>query len=243
MLLNQDRPDFEDALLHANYLEELNSLQVELVQLQNWVIEKNQRVLIIIEGGEFAGKGLLIRTFTEKINPRSSRIVALPKPHESEKFKWYFRRYVHQLPHPGEMVFFDRSWYNRAVVEPVNGFCTKKQYERFMHDVIHFENMLYNDGIIIFKIFLAITKSTQKKRIDDLLKNPLRRWELSEVDRNAQTNWEKYEYFQKLMFDTTSTSEFPWKIIDSNNIKEAQIEAIKYILKKMPGRVKDRVPK
>ena len=236
-LLTQDIPDFEDALKQVKYLDALKNLQIELIQLQRWVITKEKRLVVIFEGGEFSGKGSTIQAFREKINPRSSRVVALPKPTRIDLQQWYFKRYVMQLPKPGEMVFFDRSWYNRAVVEPVNGFCTKKQYKQFMRDVNAFENMLNNDGVIIKKIFLSISKTTQAKRLKDIQNNPLRRWELSPIDLNAQKNWNNYIEYQERMFENSKNGKLPWSIIDSNDIRQAHLDAIKNVLDYVPGRI------
>ena len=233
-MLSTNNSDFEMALRKVDYLSKLRELQIELIKLQNWVVEKNKRILIIFEGGEFSGKGSTINAMMQTLNPRSARLVALPKPTKIEKGQWYFQRYIMQLPKPGEMTFFDRSWYNRAVVEPVNGFCTKKQYKQFMNVVNHFESMIYNDGIIIRKIFLSIKKSEQKKRIAGIKNNLLRRWELSKVDLNAQTNWEKYKTYQQEMFKKTDTEAVPWKIVDSNDTYKSHIESIKYILSSIP---------
>jgi polyphosphate kinase 2 (PPK2 family) len=155
-LLKNGSPDVQSAINRLRYNTELRSLQVDLIKLQNRIVDKGERLLVIFEGGEFAGKGSAIKAFVDFLNPRSARTVALPKPTKAEEGQWYFQRYVMQLPKPGEMVFFDRSWYNRAVVEPVNGFCTNNEYQRFMSEVNHFENMLSNDGISIIKIFLQI---------------------------------------------------------------------------------------
>ena len=152
-LLSQEKTDVDGAILMRRHDQKLKNLQAQLIQLQNRVIEQRKRVVVIFEGGEFAGKGAVIRAFTEHLNPRSYRAVALPKPTSTEKEQWYFRRYISKLPLPGEIAFFDRSWYNRAVVEPVNGFCTMDQHKKFMSEVIDFERMLCSDGVILIKIF------------------------------------------------------------------------------------------
>ena len=171
-LLDSDPPNLEKALRKLKFKRNLNDLQVDLIQLQNWVVENQKRLLLIFEGTEFAGKGGMIRSIVEHLNPRSVRVGALPKPSEREAGQWYFQRYVNQLPERGEIVLFDRSWYNRAIVEPINGFCSRKQYNRFMSEVNHFENMLHNDGIRLFKIFISITKKTQARRIPMIRENP-----------------------------------------------------------------------
>ncbi len=160
------------------YTEELRLLQIELVKLQRWISKENKRVVVIFEGRDAAGKGGNIRRFTEHLNPRSSRLVALNKPTDIEKGQWYFQRYIKELPNPGEIVFFDRSWYNRAVVEPVMDFCTQKQYKDFLVQVPEFEHMMYEDGVIIIKFWLSITKDEQLKRFEERKENPLKRWEV-----------------------------------------------------------------
>lgn len=233
-LLASDRPNPEAVLQQLKYDSKLKKLQIELVKLQNWVVEHNQRVMVILEGGEFSGKGMTIKAFTEHLNPRSSRVVALPKPNNIEAGQWYFQRYIIQLPRPGEIVFFDRSWYNRAMVEPVNGFCTTKEYEQFMSEVNHFERMIHNDGLILIKLFLSITKSVQAQRIQMVKKNPLRRWELTKVDLNAQKLWDKYQAYEQAIFKQTSTKKVPWKIVDANNPHLAHLTAISHVLSVVP---------
>lgn len=233
-LLSEDAPDYHGVLHRLKYERVLSHLQIDLLKMQNWVVEKDQRILIIFEGGEFAGKGGAIRAFTEHLNPRSQRTVALPKPTQVEAGQWYFQRYVLQLPRPGELVFFDRSWYNRAMVEPVNKFCTKKEYEQFMSEVNLFESMLDNDGIILIKLYFMISKDVQARRINKVRKNPLRRWELTEVDENAQKLWGTYKKYETAMFDQTNTASVPWKIIDSDKLQEAYLEAIRHVLSTVP---------
>ncbi len=233
-LLIDEHPDFSLALKKLKFKKDLRNLQTDLIKMQNWVVEKNQRVLIIFEGGEFAGKGTAIRSFLEHINPRNYRLVALPKPTKTEAGQWYFQRYVNQLPIPGEIVFFDRSWYNRALVEPVNGFCTKKQYKQFMSEVNHFENMIHNDGIIFIKLYFSISKEEQGRRIELVRQNPLRRWELTKVDENAQKNWDKFISYEKEMFKQTHSKNIPWHVIDGNDKYQAQLDAIQKVLKIIP---------
>ena len=164
-LLMAKNPDFKGVAGQLLYERKLVKLQAELIKAQNWVVENEERVIVIVEGREFAGKGDAIRAFTDHLNPRSMRVVALQKPTAREKGQWYFKRYIQQLPERGEIAFFDRSWYNRAIVEPVNGFCTQDEYERFMNEVNHFEEMLIGDGIRLMKFYLSISKEEQKKRI------------------------------------------------------------------------------
>ncbi len=212
------------------YEHELTLLQSELVNLQRWVSKRRMRVAIIFEGRDAAGKGGSIKRFAEHLNPRSMRIVALNKPTDVERGQWYFRRYIKELPNPGEIVFFDRSWYNRAVVEPVMGFCTKKQYEKFMVQVTEFEHMLYEDGIIIIKFWFSISKDEQKKRFESRLQNPLKIWKFSPVDMKGQLMWDKYTYYKEQMFSRTHTTFSPWMIVKTNDKKTARLESIRHVL-------------
>ncbi len=214
------------------YEEELRCLQIELVKLQQWIAKNNKRVAVIFEGRDAAGKGGNIRRFMEHLNPRSSRLVALNKPTEVETGQWYFQRYIKELPNPGEIVFFDRSWYNRAVVEPVMGFCTESQYRKFLLQVPEFEHMLYEDGITIIKFWLSITKKEQQKRFDSRMGNPLKHWKFSPVDKKGQELWDKYTYYKGEMFTQTHTTYCPWTIIKTNSKKNARLEAIRYVLSK-----------
>lgn len=217
-------------LKDLRYEEELRLLQTELVNLQNWVVKKKMRVAIIFEGRDAAGKGGSIKRFVEHLNPRTIGVVALAKPTEVEKGQWYFRRYIKQLPNPGEIVFFDRSWYNRAVVEPVMGFCNDKQYKEFMVQVPEFEHMLYEDGVKIIKFWFSITKEEQQKRFDSRLKNPLKIWKFSPVDKMGQTLWDKYTHYKEDMFSKTHTPFSPWIIVKTNDKRTARLESMRYVL-------------
>src|ERR1043165_5814642 len=174
------------------YEAELERLQIEMVKMQRWVQEKKKRVAILFEGRDAAGKGGTILRFTEHLSPRALRVIALPKPTDEETGQWYFQRYMKHLPNRGEVVFFDRSWYNRAVVEPVNGFCTEDQYDRFMRQVPEFEHMLFEDGITVIKFWFSISKKEQLKRFEGRMENPLRQWKLSPIDARAQELWDAY---------------------------------------------------
>lgn len=229
-LAHQKNIDINKILAQIRYEEELRFLQAELVNLQNWIAKKKLRVAVIFEGRDAAGKGGSIKRFTEHLNPRSMRIVALTKPTEIEKGQWYFRRYIKELPNPGEIVFFDRSWYNRAVVEPVMGFCNNKQYKKFMVQVPEFEHMLYEDGIIVIKFWFSISKEEQKKRFDARLKNPLKVWKFSPVDMEGQKLWNKYSHYKEQMFSKTHTTFSPWVIVKTNNKKTARLESMRYVL-------------
>jgi len=222
------------------YEEELRFLQIELVKLQQWISKHNKSVAIIFEGRDAAGKGGNIRRFTEHLNPRSSRLVALTKPTEVEKGQWYFRRYIKELPNPGEMVFFDRSWYNRAVVEPVMGFCSNAQYDKFMVQVPEFEHMLYEDGLILIKFWISISKDEQLRRFNARLETPLKRWKFSPVDKMGQELWDRYTYFKEQMFSKTHTSYSPWVIVQGKDKKIARLECIRYVLSQFEYEGKDK---
>jgi len=229
-LLEKDHPSIKKVLKDLKYEEELEALQVELVKLQHWVKEQNKRVCIIFEGRDAAGKGGSIQRFTDNLPPRDIQIVALPKPTEIEQGQWYFQRYTQHLPNPGEIVFFDRSWYNRAVVEPVMGFCTEVQYKRFMRQVPEFEHMLYEDGIILIKFWFDITKEEQQERFADRRKSLLKQWKISPVDEKAQTLWNAYTEYKDKMMLGTHTSYSPWIIVEANSKKKARLESIRYVL-------------
>jgi len=212
------------------YEAELLMLQTELVNLQKWIAKKNMRVAVIFEGRDAAGKGGSIKRFKEHLNPRTSRVVALTKPTKVEKGQWYFRRYIKELPNPGEIVFFDRSWYNRAVVEPVMGFCTKKQYEKFITQVPEFEHLLYEDNLKVIKFWFSISKEEQKSRFDARLNNPLKRWKFSPVDMKGQELWDRYTHYKEQMFSKTHTNFSPWIIVKTNDKKQARLESMRYVL-------------
>lgn len=220
----------DKTLYKLKYEAELRELQSEFVNLQKWIAEKKMRVAIIFEGRDAAGKGGSIKRFKEHLNPRTSRVVALTKPTEVEKGQWYFRRYIKVLPNPGEIVFFDRSWYNRAVVEPVMDFCSKKQYEKFMTQVPEFEHLLYEDNLKIIKFWFSISKEEQKKRFDARLSNPLKRWKFSPVDMKGQELWDDYTHYKEQMFSRTHTNFSPWIIVKTNDKKEARLESMRYVL-------------
>lgn len=225
-----DKDTLDQVIEKVNYERELVKLQAELVDLQQWVAKHKKRVCIIFEGRDASGKGGSIRRFAEHLNPRSMRIVALTKPTDVEKGQWYFRRYIKALPNPGEIVLFDRSWYNRAVVEPVMGFCNDEEYNKFMVQVPEFEHMLYEDGVEIIKFWFSISKDEQVKRFDARLKNPLKRWKFSEVDKEGQRLWDKYTFYKEQMFSKTHTTFSPWIIVKTNEKREARLESIRHVL-------------
>lgn len=220
----------EKVWIKLHYLQDLQFLQMELVKLQQWISKNKRRVAIIFEGRDAAGKGGSIRRFTEHLNPRSMRLVALNKPTEVERGQWYFTRYIKQLPNPGEIVFFDRSWYNRAVVEPVMGFCTESQYKQFMMQVPEFENMLREDGVDIIKFWFSITQEEQKRRFEARKETPLKRWKFSPVDEKGQELWERYTYYRERMLNKTHTTHNPWIIIRTDVKRQARLESIRYVL-------------
>ena len=202
--------------------------------MQTWAINNDERIIVVFQGRDAAGKGGAIRRVTERINPRHMRIVALPKPSKDERSQWYFQRYVEQFPKAGEMVFFDRSWYNRAVVEPVNGFCTPKEYEIFMNQVNDFERMILESGIHLVKIYMSISKKEQAKRFADIKSDPLKQWKMTKLDEKAQALWDQYTDYKKAMFEKTHTKISPWKIIRANRKTEARVNVINHILKSIP---------
>ncbi len=221
---------FENALNTLSYEKELVQLQIELVKLQHWIKENKKRVAIIFEGRDASGKGGTIRRFIEHLNPRSMRVVALAKPTEVEKGQWYFTRYIKELPNPGEIVFFDRSWYNRAVVEPVMGFCTKEQYQEFMRQVPEFEHMLFEDGVTIIKFWFSVSQKEQKKRFESRKTTFVKQWKISPVDERATEMWDKYTFYKEAMLSRTHTTYSPWVIVRSNNKKRARLESMRYVL-------------
>jgi len=229
-LLKDKKAPFQKIESTLVYENELRDLQIELVKLQRWIAKENKRVAVIFEGRDAAGKGGNIRRFMEHLNPRSSRLVALNKPTNVEKGQWYFQRYIKELPNPGEIVFFDRSWYNRAVVEPVMGFCEKNQYKEFMTQVPEFEHMLYEDGLIIIKFWLSISKDEQLKRFEARKQTPLKRWKFSPVDQKGQVLWDSYTHYKEEMFSKSHTTYSPWMIVKTNNKKVARLESIRHVL-------------
>jgi polyphosphate kinase 2 len=233
-LLSKDPLNLERGIRYVDYQKKLEKLQTELIKLQTWSIQKNERIIVIFEGRDAAGKGGAIRRVTERINPRYMRIVALPKPTEDEQSQWYFQRYVERFPKAGEMVLFDRSWYNRAVVEPVNGFCTKEEYDVFMNQVNDFERMILESGIHLVKIYMSISKKEQAKRFDDIKKDPLKQWKMTKVDEQAQELWNDYTEYKRAMFSKTNSDTSPWKVIRANRKTEARIDVINHILKSIP---------
>lgn len=239
-LIKEKNINIEKVQRKIFYEEELRKLQMELVKFQQWVSKSNKRVAIIFEGRDAAGKGGNIRRFMEHLNPRSVRLVALTKPTEVERGQWYFRRYIKELPNAGEIVFFDRSWYNRAVVEPVMGFCNETQYENFMVQVPEFEHMLYEEGQNLIKFWFSISKEEQLRRFQSRIKTPLKRWKFSPVDQKGQEYWDNYTHYKEQMFSKTHTSYSPWIIVQANDKKEARLESMRYVLSQFNYDGKDK---
>ena len=200
-LLSNNTIDIEKSLNATKYEINLRHLQEKLIKLQERVIKNNEKIVVIFEGRDSAGKGGAIRRITSRINPRYFRIVALPKPSSEEEGQWYFQRYINHLPNPGEIVFFDRSWYNRAVVEPAMNFCTPQQYEEFMNQVNSFEKMFTDSGIKLIKLYFSITKEEQARRFKELETNSLKKWKLSPVDIKAHELWDEFTEYEKAMFE------------------------------------------
>ena len=212
------------------YERELTKLQIELLKLQNHVKEKGLKILMIFEGRDAAGKGGTIKRITEHLNPRGARVVALEKPSDIEKTQWYFQRYTQHLPSAGEIVFFDRSWYNRAGVEPVMGFCTTEEHHEFLREVPEFERMLVKSGIILMKFYFSVSKKEQLKRFKKREVDPLKQYKLSPVDKESQNLWEKYTIAKFSMLMASNTDIAPWTVIRSDNKKKARLNCIRYIL-------------
>jgi polyphosphate kinase 2 len=222
------------------YEEELKKLQIELLKLQNHVKDKGLKILMIFEGRDAAGKGGTIKRITEHINPRGARVVALDKPSDVEKSQWYFQRYSHHLPSAGEIVMFDRSWYNRGGVEPVMGFCTQEEHKEFLHEVPEFERMLVNSDILLYKFYFSVSKKEQAKRFNKRKTDPLKQYKLSPVDEKSQGMWDKYTIAKYSMLLASHTPHAPWTIIRSDNKKKARINCIKHILHNLeyPDKIK-----
>ncbi len=235
----EDHPPYRDKIDKDDYHEQLRDLQIELLKLQRHVKETGGKVVIIFEGRDAAGKGGSIRRFTQNLNPRSARTVALPKPSDTERGQWYFQRYVEQLPTSGEMVFFDRSWYNRAGVEIVMGFCSSKQYGEFFRQVPGFERSLVESGISLFKHWFTVSQANQKKRFESRREDPLRRWKLSPMDDASLDKWDDYSRARDAVLIHTDSDFAPWTIINSNEKKRARLESIRNVVHQMDYEHKD----
>ncbi len=217
-------------LKKKKYEKELIKLQVELVKLQEWVKHKGLKVLVLFEGRDAAGKGGAIKRITEKLNHRVCRVVALPTPTEKEKSQWYFQRYVDHLPSAGEIVLFDRSWYNRAGVEKVMGFCTPDEYEEFLRSCPQFERMLQRSGIILIKYWFSVSDEVQEKRFLERINTPLKRWKFSPMDLESRNRWAEYSEAKDKMFAYTDTKNSPWWVVPSDDKKRARLNCISHLL-------------
>jgi polyphosphate kinase 2 len=229
---NADSSESRDKRL--TYFKELLRLQGELVKLQDWVVHKKLKVVVLFEGRDSAGKGGAIKRITQRLNPRVCRVAALPAPNERERTQWYFQRYVSHLPAGGEIVLFDRSWYNRAGVEKVMGFCSDEQYEQFFNDVPEFENMLIRSGIILIKYWFSISDDEQYLRFTMRINDPLKQWKLSPMDLESRARWEIYTKAKETMLEKTHTPSSPWWLVAANDKKKARINCISHLLSQIP---------
>ena len=230
---------YKNLMLRKNYERSKYQLQVELLKLQAWVKETGQKVVILFEGRDAAGKGGAIKRFMEHLNPRGARVVALEKPSESERGQWYFQRYIQHLPTAGEIVLFDRSWYNRAGVERVMGFCTQAEYDDFMRQVPEFERNLVRSGIHLFKFWFSVSRKEQRRRFKEREKHPLKQWKLSPIDKASLDKWDDYTHAKEAMFFSTDTADAPWIVIKSDCKKRARLNAMRYVLHRLAYGQKD----
>jgi len=224
------------------YEKELARLQVELLKFQNHIKDTGLKILMIFEGRDAAGKGGTIKRIMEHLNPRGARVVALEKPSDIERTQWYFQRYVTHLPSAGELVMFDRSWYNRSMVEPVMGFCTEREHHKFLRDVPEFEDMIADEGIQIFKFYFSVSKEEQARRFKARETDPLKQYKLSPVDKESQKMWNEYSLAKFMMLSSTHTEAAPWTVVKSDNKKKARINTIKHILNYVdyPDKIADK---
>ena len=230
---------YDEKLGRKAYEKEKRALQIELLKLQLWAKSTGQKILIIFEGRDAAGKGGSIKRFTEHLNPRGARVVALEKPTDIEQTQWYFQRYIKHLPTRGEIVLFDRSWYNRAGVERVMGFCTPAEYDEFMREVPDFERNLIRSGIILVKFWFSVSQDEQRRRFKEREAHPLKQWKLSPMDKASVDKWDDYTAAKEAMFFHTDTAESPWIVVKSNCKKRARLNAMRYVLHRIPYQEKD----
>ena len=238
-LWHQGAYPYEFLMSRKNYEKQKYRLQVELLKLQSWVKETGARVVVIFEGRDAAGKGGTIKRFMEHLNPRGARVVALEKPTDEEKGQWYFQRYIKHFPSKGEIVLFDRSWYNRAGVEKVMGFCNEEEYLEFMREVPELERNLIRSGIYLFKFWFSVSKEEQKRRFDDRENHPLKQWKLSPIDKASLDKWDDYTDSKEKMFFYSDTSDAPWIVIKSNCKKRARLNTMRYVLNRFSYDGKD----
>ena len=230
---------YKNLMSRRNYERQKYRLQVELLKLQAWVKDSGQRVVILFEGRDAAGKGGTIKRFMEHLNPRGARVVALEKPSDVERGQWYFQRYVSHLPTAGEIVMFDRSWYNRAGVERVMGFCSDAEYDEFLRQAPEFERQLVRSGVHLFKFWFSVSRAEQRRRFKERQAHPLKQWKLSPIDMASLDKWDDYTHAKEAMFLHTDTSDSPWTVIKSDCKKRARLNAMRYILHRLPYRKKD----
>lgn len=230
---------YKNLMQRSNYERQKYRLQVELLKLQAWVKETGQKVVILFEGRDAAGKGGTIKRFMEHLNPRGARVVALEKPSEIERGQWYFQRYVQHLPTNGEIVLFDRSWYNRAGVERVMGFCSDQEYNEFVRQAPEFERMLVRNGTHLIKFWFSVSQEEQRRRFSERKVHPLKQWKLSPIDMASLDKWDSYTKAKEAMFFHTDTADSPWTVIKSNCKKRARLNALRYVLHKLPYTNKD----
>jgi len=236
---SEENPSDEDAsddpaAFRRQYFRELHRLQVELVKLQDWVVAHKKKIVVVFEGRDSAGKGGVITRLTQRLNPRVCRVAALPAPNDRERSQWYFQRYVSHLPAAGEIVLFDRSWYNRAGVETVMGFCTDDEREEFFRTVPDFEKMLIGSGIQLIKYWFSIQDDDQQFRFMARIEDPLKRWKLSPMDLESRKRWEDYTRAKEIMLDRTHTPEAPWWVVPAENKKRARLNCISHLLSQVP---------
>jgi len=225
---------YQRKLARKPYEQRKAALQVELLKVQDWVQEKKRKIVILFEGRDAAGKGGTIKRFTEHLNPRGARVVALDKPTDGERSEWFFQRYIRHLPRGGEIVLFDRSWYNRAGVEWVMGFCDAKEYLEFMRQTPELERMFVRSGILLFKYWFSVTREEQKRRFEAREKDILKRWKLSSIDRRSRDKWDEYTAAKEAMFFYTDTADAPWTIVKSNDKKRARLNCMRHFLAALP---------
>lgn len=230
---------YKKQISRVEYEKRKTELQIELLKMQNWVKETGQRVVILFEGRDAAGKGGTIKRMMEHLNPRGARVVALEKPSEKEKGQWYFQRYIKHLPTEGEIVLFDRSWYNRAGVERVMNFCTPKEYLEFMRQAADLERMLARSGILLYKLWFSVSRNEQFRRFQKRRTDPLKQWKLSPIDLASLDKWDDYTEAKEAMFFYTDTADAPWTVVKSDDKKRARINAMRYILSHMDYPNKD----
>ena len=236
-----DKPDSnppqqkkKNSLDNKSYEKELSKLEIELVKLQEWVKTRGLKVVVIFEGRDAAGKGGVIKRITEPLNPRFCRVAALPAPSEKEKTQWYFQRYVTHLPGAGEIVLFDRSWYNRAGVEHVMGFCTSQEYEEFLRSCPEFERMLIRSGIILIKYWFSVSDDEQERRFQERINDPTKHWKLSPMDMESRNRWVEYSKAKDAMFAYTDTKQSPWYVVNADDKKRARLNCIHHLLSLIP---------